>query len=229
MSDPNPDDFPTAACPDRTIRLIPSRFPPINAFETVTDAKDFSAILELEGWTNDRLVAGRLARLPRDEWVFGRPNASVVMASFLHAAPDGQRFNGPDLGAWYAALALKTVIAEVAHHLRRDAVRRGHGTREETYRCYHATLDGAFVDTRGRAAQAPALFDPASHAAGQPFGEAVRAGPRDGILYDGVRHSGGTCVVAYRPTKVLDVVQGDHYRINVPREGKVVARRLAAD
>jgi hypothetical protein len=32
--------------------------------------------MELEGWTNDRLVEERLARLPRDHWVHGSPNAA---------------------------------------------------------------------------------------------------------------------------------------------------------
>src|SRR3546814_7812416 len=80
--------------------------------------------MELEGWTNDRLVVERLGRLPRDQWVFGGANASIVMASFLHVSPDGMRFNTGALGAWYAALALSTAAAEVAHHLRREAVFR---------------------------------------------------------------------------------------------------------
>jgi hypothetical protein len=54
--------------------------------------------MELVGWTNDRLVADRIARLPQTEWVYGVPNASIVMAAFLHVAPGGMRFNGPELG-----------------------------------------------------------------------------------------------------------------------------------
>jgi hypothetical protein len=45
--------------------------------------------MELEGWTNDRLVPERLARLNKSEWVYGIPNASVVMASFLHGGAHG--------------------------------------------------------------------------------------------------------------------------------------------
>ena len=33
--------------------------------------------MELEGWTNDRLVLERVARLNKADWVFGVPNASV--------------------------------------------------------------------------------------------------------------------------------------------------------
>ena len=44
------------------------------------------------------------------------------MASLLHVPPGGMRFNGPLLGAWYAGDNLRTSIAEVGHHLRREAV-----------------------------------------------------------------------------------------------------------
>ncbi len=81
--------------------------------------------MELAGWTNDRLVVNRIHRLPEEDWVYGRPNASIVMAAFLHVAPGGMRFNTADLGAWYAAAALPTAVAEVAHHLQREAAARG--------------------------------------------------------------------------------------------------------
>jgi hypothetical protein len=34
------------------------------------------------------------------------------------------RFNGPELGAWYAADDIRTAAAEVGHHLRRETVAR---------------------------------------------------------------------------------------------------------
>lgn len=116
--------LPTAAIAAPTWRLIPSRFPPVATFDNVASADDLQAVMELEGWTNDRLVAERAGRLPREQWVYGTLNASMVMASFLHVADTGMRFNSGQLGAWYAGLALKTSIAEVAHHLRREAIFR---------------------------------------------------------------------------------------------------------
>lgn len=56
--------------------------------------------------------------------VYGTPNASIVMAAFLHVAPGRMRFNGSDLGAWYASDDIRTEAAEVGHHLRREAVAR---------------------------------------------------------------------------------------------------------
>jgi hypothetical protein len=219
----------TVAVVDPTFRLIPSRFPPISVFETVSSADDLVAAMELEGWTNDRLVQERLARLSRDEWVWGSQNASIVMASFLHAAPTGLRFTGPELlGAWYASEAINTAIIEVSHHLRREAYRSGMPEmRGHQYRTYSATLDGAYEDIRGLQATRPALYAADDYSAGQLFGEDIRR-TGDGIVYDSVRHVGGVNVVAYRPRKIRNVTQRDHYELTVPLVGRIVVRRLAA-
>ncbi|MEO9189539.1 MAG: RES family NAD+ phosphorylase [Acetobacteraceae bacterium] len=218
-----------APAPLPSLRLIPSRFPPIGLFYTVATAADVAAVMELVGWTNDRLVAERVARLPREEWVYGRANASVVMAAFLHVAPGGMRFNGPDLGAWYAAAALPTAAAEVAHHLRREAVATAQAEMRRDYRCYVARLDGAYLDLRGQMRQRPDLYAPDSYAASQVFGEATRLSGGAGILYDSVRHAGGLNVVAHRPRNVLDIVQAEHFEITVrAAERRIDVRRLAA-
>ncbi|MEO8716224.1 MAG: RES family NAD+ phosphorylase, partial [Acetobacteraceae bacterium] len=179
----------TASAPLPSLRLIPSRFPPIGLFDAVATAADLAAVMELVGWTNDRLLAERLARLPREEWVYGRANASVVMAAFLHVAPSGMRFNGPDLGAWYAAATLRTAAAGVGHHLRREAVATAQAEMRREYRCYVARLEGAYLDLRGQARARPDLYAPDSYAASQVFGEAVRRSGGAGILYDSVRHA----------------------------------------
>ena len=201
--------------PRPSYRLIPSKFPPIGLFDTVATAADAEAVMELVGWTNDRIVEERLRRLPEDEWVYGRSNASIVMASFLHAPPTGARFNGPDLGAWYASAALRTAAFEVAHHLRREAAATSKASLVRDYRTYTAQLDGDFVDIRGQQAQRPTIYDPASYAASQIMGEDIRASGGAGIIYDSVRHQGGVNVVAYRPRKILRVVQADHWRLTV--------------
>lgn len=219
--------MPTVAITNPTFRLIPSRFPPIALFEAVSSPEDLEAVIELEGWTNDRLVAERVARLPRDEWVYGTDNASIVMASFLHAAPSGLRFSGPELGAWYASMAVNTAILEVSHHLRREAHRSGMPEMRTQYRTYSATLDGFYEDIRGQQVERSELYAPADYAAAQAFGETVR-GSGDGIVYDSLRHSGGVNVVAYRPRKILQVTQCEHYELTVPLIGKIIARRLAA-
>lgn len=217
------------AVPGRPWRFIPSQYPPVAAFDSVATPDDLAPVMELEGWTNDRLVLERIRRLPEHEWVYGRANASVVMAAFLHGAPDGTRFTGPELGAWYAAFEQATAVAEVAHHALRDAVNRGRSAFTGTYRAYAATLLGDYDGLRGMRERRPDLFDPNSYASSQCYGEARRAAGADGIVYDSVRRRGGTSVVAYRPTNVTDVAQGDHWRITVSLDAPPVARRLRAN
>nr|WP_246647988.1 RES family NAD+ phosphorylase [Rhizobium laguerreae] len=209
--------------------MIPSQFPPIGLFETVTRAADLEAVMELVGWTNDRLVADRIQRLPEDQWVYGVANASIVMAAFLHVAPGGMRFNGPDLGAWYAADDLRTAAAEVGHHLRREAVARGVVTMARTYRSYAATLFGDYLDIRGEQTLRPDVYDGTSYAASQVLGEEVRSSGGAGILYDSVRLRSGVAIVAHRPRNIQGVVQADHLEITVSAtDRRIDVRKLAA-
>jgi hypothetical protein len=218
-----------AAAPQPSYRLIPSRFPPVGLFDTVATAADLEAVMELAGWTNDRLVAEHIDRLPRDEWVYGVPNASVVMAAFLHAAPGGMRFNGPDLGAWYAAGDISTAAAEVGHHLRRETVARGVAGMTRVYRAYTATLQGEYLDIRGQQSARPELYMSDSYAEAQKFGEAVRVSGGAGILYDSLRRRSGVNVVAHRPRNIVGVTQADHYEIAVSSSRRSIEiRKLRA-
>jgi RES domain len=171
-----------APSPQPAHRLIPSQFPPLGLFDTVATAADLAAVMELVGWTNDRLVADRIARLPQTEWVYGVPNASIVMAAFLHVAPGGMRFNGADLGAWYAAHDIRTAAAEVGHHLRRETVARNIAAMTRTYRAYAATLLGDYLDIRGQQTKRPDVYASDRYDASQKFGEEVRTSGGAGLL-----------------------------------------------
>jgi hypothetical protein len=217
-----------APSPRPAHRLIPSQFPPIGLFDTVATAADLAMVMELVGWTNDRLVADRLARLPQSEWVVGVPNASIVMAAFLHAAPGGMRFNGPELGAWYASDELRTAAAEVGHHLRRETVARGKASMTRTYRAYATTLLGNYLDIRGQQAARPEIYASDRYDAAQKLGEQVRASGGAGLLYDSLRRRTGTNVAAHRPRNITDIVQTDHFEITVEAAARVIdVRRLS--
>jgi hypothetical protein len=204
-----------ASAPRPAHRLIPLKFPPIGLFDTVATAADLSAVMELVGWTNDRLVAGRIDRLPRNEWVYGTPNSSIVMAAFLHVAPAGMRFNVPALGAWYAADDIRTAAAEVGHHLRREAAARNATTLSRTYRTYTATLLGDYLDIRGQQQTRPDVYASKSYDASQKLGEEIRKSGGAGLLYSSLRRRAGINVVAHRPRNIVDIVQTDHFEITV--------------
>ena len=214
-----------APSPRPAHRLIPSQFPPIGLFDTVATAADLSAVMDLVGWTNDRLVADRIDRLPQSEWVYGVPNASIVMAAFLHVVAGGMRFNGPELGAWYAANDIRTAAAEVGHHLRREAVARSVAAMSRTYRAYTATLLGDYLDIRGQKAKHPDLYASDRYDASQKFGEELRASGGAGILYDSLRRQTGINVVALRTHNIGDVVQADHFEIAVSATSRMIEVR----
>ena len=184
--------------------------------------------MELVGWTNDRLVADRIARLPESEWVYGVPNASIIMASFLHVAPGGMRFNGPELGAWYAADDIRTAAAEVSHHLRRETVARGLPTMTRTYRAYAATLLGDYLDIRGQQSTRAEVYASERYDASQQLGEEVRASGGAGLLYDSLRRRTGSNVVAHRPRNITAILQTDHFEITVLATSRTVdVRKLS--
>jgi hypothetical protein len=217
-----------APAPRPAHRLIPSQFPPIGLFDTVTTTADLVAVMELVGWTNDRLVADRIDRLPQSEWVFGVPNASIVMAAFLHVAPGGMRFNGPELGAWYGSDDIRTAAAEVGHHLRREAVARSVATMSRTYRAYAATLLGDYLDIRGQQVTRPDVYTSERYDSSQKLGEDVRASGGAGLLYDSLRHRTAVNVVAHRPRNINDIVQTDHFEITVVATSRMIdVRKLS--
>ncbi|MDP2699741.1 RES family NAD+ phosphorylase [Thalassospira sp.] len=219
------DDVKGTTAPDRTHRIIPSRFPPLDAFDMAETAEDARAILELESWTNDRLSESRLKRLPAEELVFGRPNASVVLAAFLHSSPNGLRFSSPYLGAWYASSTIQTAMTEVTNGLRRELSLSELESITQEYREYTAKLDGNFVDIRD---DHDDLHNPdvACYPTTQTFGEAVRASDWHGIAYRSVRDPDGENWVSYRPSQVNNVLQARHFRVKLGREGKVFVEEL---
>jgi hypothetical protein len=138
------------------------------------------------------------------------------------------RFNGPDLGAWYAAGESRTAAAEVGHHLRHETVARGVATMSRTFRAYSATLLGDYLDIRGQQDQRPEIYASARYDASQRLGEQIRASGGAGLIYDSLRRRGGTSVVAHRPRNIIDLVQTDHFAITVSAASRAIdVRRLS--
>ena len=189
-------------------RIIPSRFPPIQLFERVTDPDDLEAIFELEALTNPRLrdEAGDIRLVAPEDRISG-PGTSVIMAAFTHLNPDGSRFSPGWFGVYYCAREQQTAVAETVFHKSRFLA----ATREPAcvldMRCYLGDVDGRFHDIRGGH---PELHDPDSYAASQRFAVELRAAGSNGIVYDSVRAPGGTCLAAFHPDMLKPVRQGPH-------------------
>ena len=196
-----------------THRLIPSRYPPVGIFDLIAEPDDLEAIIELEGWTNDRISAelGVIGRIPSTEWAVGRAMASVIMAAFCHPDPQGARFNGADLGAWYAAKSLDTAHTEIIHHRTIELEEIGVLDARLQMREYLADMDAAFHDIRSDNPEFAPLYDPDSYVASQAFARSLRTGGSNGVLYGSVRDQGGECVACFRPLLVTNVRQAAHF------------------
>lgn len=165
--------------------------------------------------TNDRLAPSpeRLHALPPEQWVVGAPNASIVMAAFLHADERGGRFTDGTLGAWYCSFDIATAIREtVYHHTRRLSFSEAGFHQTIQMRELRARADSEFNDLRGRKTEQPELYSPDDYRDSQRYGMQQRKAGSNGICYDSVRREGGVNLAIYRPTLVQGVLQGDHFQ-----------------
>jgi RES domain-containing protein len=202
----------------RTVRLVSSARLREPVMTPLADtAGELSLLAEIEGATSSRLIAEErgLGGLSANELVHGVAHARFINASFAYAKPRApMRFSPANRGAWYAALAVATCIAEVGYHLTRALDDAGDFNAVVDYGEMLASMSGLFVDLRS-APDHPCL-DPDPEA-GYPAGNAIaamaRAEGHNGIIYPSVRHPAGTCIVALWPNVVQSVVQGALYRL----------------
>lgn len=195
-----------------TNRLIPSRFPPIGILDAIATPDDLQHIIELEGWTNDRLSAelGIIMTIPPAEWVVGQPHASVVMAAYCHPHADGGRFNSATRGAWYAAFSLNTAIRETVYRRTKEFEEIGVFDERVEMRQYLADFDCKFHDVRPTP-EFDAQHDPNSYTAGQALGAELLTSGSNKVIYRSVRDAGGECVACFRPRLVLNVRPAAHF------------------
>lgn len=193
--------------------MIPSRYPVVGLLDRVAAPEDLPALFELDAWTNDRISneLGILHTIAREEWVTGRPMASVIMAAYCHPSPDGGRFNAPDRGAWYAGRTLEAALTESIYRRTQELREiRAFETRVQM-RVYLADFRASFHDIREPKKAWDGLYDPGDYAASQAFARTLLESGSNGIVYRSVRHAGGECLACFRPALVQNVRVGGHY------------------
>jgi RES domain-containing protein len=200
-----------------THRLIPSKYLPGDESVLARFADnqaDLDVIFDLDHATNDRLLAenGRSISLSPLELVGGVPHYRLINAAFVHAAPTGSRFNGPDRGAWYAGFELETSIAEIVFHATAAHAEINVFHDEVTYDDLRADFAGQFHDLRNNADRARWL-DPTSYVASQGLAAELLANGSAGIVYPSVRAPNGTCIACFRPPLVGNVRRGTKLRL----------------
>lgn len=202
----------------RTVRLVASARLRQAVLTPLADTDDELELLaEIEGATSGRLIAEErgLGALSANELVHGVAHARFINASFAYAKPRmPMRFSPANRGAWYAALAVETCVAEVGYHLTRALEDAGDFNAVVEYGEMLASMSGLFVDLRPLPGHPSLDPDPAR---GYPAGNAVaalaRAEGHNGIIYPSVRRRGGICIAALWPNVVQSVVPGAMYRL----------------
>lgn len=193
----------------RAFRIVSSRFPPVGVFDRIADPAELDALFELEAMTNPRLrqEAGALSLVPENRRISG-PGTTPVMAAFTHLNPEGSRFSDGSYGVFYAAHEVATAIEETVYHRELFLTATKHPPIDLQMRCYRTGVHGRLHDLRG---DWKAAHDPDSYAASQALAKHLREDGSNGIVYDSVRHKGGTCVAAFYPDVVDPCVQTGHY------------------
>ena len=192
-------------------RIIPSRFPPIQLFERVTEPDDLEAVFELDALTNPRIrdEVGDLKLVPPEDRISG-PGTAVIVAAFTHLNPIGSRFSDGTYGVFYAANDLDTAIAETKYHREQFMSATAQGRMELDMRVYLADLDGDLHDLRGMQVTQPLVYHNDSYAAGQHLARTLREAGSNGIAYDSVRQTDGECGAVFRPPLLSNARQERH-------------------
>lgn len=138
---------------------------------------------------------------------------TYVNAAFCYTRETGNRFNGPDRGAWYASWGearVETAQAEVAWHLTRELEATGIYENVTAYRELNASFTTQLHDLKNLHEQV--FLDPepsVAYPAGQRLASELLAADSNGIMYPSTRKVGGSCLVAFRPHLIQNIRQGN--------------------
>jgi hypothetical protein len=194
------------------VRIIGSRYPPIDLFEDIADPADWPLIISAEQKTNPRLITsiGNLDLVPEHRRVAG-PGASYLMAPFTHISKDRpSRFSDGSYGVLYVAHEFETALFETMHHHARfmaDTNQEAGWTSQ--FRELVMDVTATLHDCRILRFTDPVL-SPSHYNAAQALSARLRASGSDGIVYPSVRKPGGECVGLFYPDLASLPIQGRH-------------------
>lgn len=195
------------------VRIVRSRFPPIDLFEDIADPADWPLLLSAEQKTNPRLMesVGNLDLVSPERRV-GGPGASWLMAPFVHVSVDRpSRFSRGRFGILYSGRQFETALLETIHHHAHFMAR----TKEPAgwtsqFREIVLDINGLFHDLRGGNPDFVPALDPDAFGEAQTLGEQLHATASEGLVYPSVRNPGGECAALFYPNLASNPRQGRH-------------------
>lgn len=201
---------------DKTYRLIPSRYPPVDLFERIADPADWELVAHIEGLTNDRLRddIGDISIVPIGERLVGR-GASPIMAAFTHIGFPS-RFTDGSFGVYYASNSLDGALSEALHHKVRFLERTREPKTQFDLRTYIGRLAAELHDIRRGW---PLIHDADSYVHSQALARKLRSAGSNGIAFDSVRCASAENIAVFRPSILAaapgkpHLTQGAHIRV----------------
>jgi RES domain len=192
-------------------RIIPSQYPAINIYETVTDPEDLEAVVALESMTNPRIrdEIGQLELVDIQDRITGA-GVGYIMAAFTHCNPLGSRFSDGSYGVYYAGNHIDTAISETIFHRTRFMQETDQAPSTLVNRVLTAKLNSDLHDVRGMQEQMPEIYHVADYTRSQEFARLLREQRSWGIAYSSVRHEGGECFAVLRPPALSNCRSDKH-------------------
>lgn len=192
----------------KQFRIIPSKLPPLNFFESLVPPEELETAYYIESLTNDRIrqTVGDIFLVKREDWCMG-PGASVVMAAFTHIGKPS-RFTDGSHGVYYAAKNIETALEESKYSRGMFLSRTHEEPGEIDMRVYVGKILKPFHDIR--TSHYKHLHDPNDYFQSQQFGKIMKEIESWGIVYRSVRFEGGECIAAMRPPAISKPKQGMH-------------------
>ncbi len=199
----------------RTVRILPTRFPPIALFERIADPADWDALAEVESLTNERIrdQIGEISLVADSERVSG-PGASWIMAAFTHIGRPS-RFGNGSYGIYYSARSEECAVAETCFHWAQFLAATNEPSMDLDMRTLVARLDATLHDVRSQNGKVSSsrryadIYRINDYSLSQHFGELLREGGSNGIVYDSVRLAGGQCAALFRPKALKSMPSGE--------------------
>lgn len=207
------DDLDVTKVEEKTYRLIPSRYPPIDLYERVASPEEFEILHEIESLTNERIrdQVGDINLVAKKDRIAGQ-GTGYIMAAFTHAkvTEDGGRFD-KGYGVYYCAKELDTALEETKYH---RAKFFKSFTKEATtvdMRSLVADLKQELHTIVGKQDELADIYHLEDYSAGQALGKILKKTNSWGLNYSSVRNNGGNCYAVFRPPALSNCRQSKHY------------------
>ncbi len=194
----------------KSVRIIPSKYPPIQVFEDIAEEGDWDLLAALEMAVNPRLrdQKGKISLvLPEDR--VGGPGSTWIMAPFTHINQMGSRFSDGSYGLYYAGYEFETALLETVYHLEQRLIAGQAAPDDMDQRVILADIECQAVNLI-EATEAAPMMNPNDYKVSQAFGVEHKKTGGEAILFASVRNPGAAAIAVFKPRLISNATQAGH-------------------